>query len=175
MPLTERFPNGLGFSHPPYAGWRLWASQGGRGAAILDDLRQRWGIMPSLASNNTFSEDWGESVRCQVYGPRLHPLWRDSGIKPLKPGFVQYQVSPQPGDLEEMGGSVPTPLGSVKLDYRAKEDRQMLRSGASSQRRGGDPLAVCGRERGCRRKTASYRATFSKSDNPSNRKETTEH
>ena len=48
------------------------------------------------------------------------------GIKPLKPGFAEYQVSPQPGFLAWMRGSVLTPLGSIKVDYRVKEDRRTL-------------------------------------------------
>ena len=128
-PITEQIPNGLGLSHPPYAGWRLMAmARAGLGEAILDDLRQRWGNMPSLRANNTFSENWTGGAKCQCSTAPVYILYGEIlGIKPLKPGFSRYTVSPKPGFLSALRGSVLTPLGSVRLDYQVKNSLRTLR------------------------------------------------
>ncbi len=123
----------IGFSFPANAGWRLWAlSRFGRGGAVVRDLRERWGRMPSLLQNGTFSENWvpklSESgqVWCQNGPVVLYVLYGDVlGIRPTAPGFTEFDVRPQLGDLPWIEGAAHTPGGPINI--RCESDGGTLR------------------------------------------------
>jgi len=114
---------GVGFSFPANAGWRLWAlSRFGRGDAVVKDLRERWGQMPSLLTNSTFSENWeprfteSGDVWCQNGSVVLYVLYGNVlGIQPTAPGFTEFDVRPQLGDLQWIEGTVHSPRGPIVL------------------------------------------------------------
>jgi alpha-L-rhamnosidase len=131
----ENPPAGVGFSFPANAGWRLWAlGLFGRGDAIVKDLRERWAQMPSLAQTNTFSENWeprlSESgdVWCQNAPVVLYVLYGNVlGVWPTAPGFAEFDVRPQLGDLNWIEGTVHSPKGPIRLRC-VHQDRRMTLS-----------------------------------------------
>ena len=44
------------------------------------------------------------------------------GIKPLKPGFTEFTVTPVTEKLEFAKGSVPTPYGEINVEWRKDSD-----------------------------------------------------
>ena len=112
----------IGFSFPANAGWRLWAlSRLGRGDAVIKDLRERWARMPSLRETGTFSENWvprlsqSGDVWCQNGPVVLYALYGNVlGIEPTSPGFAEFDVRPQIGDLAWIEGTIHSPRGPIK-------------------------------------------------------------
>jgi alpha-L-rhamnosidase len=109
LDALERVPPDMGFSYPANAGWRLWAlAHGGRIAAVLKDLRERWASLDSVRLNNTLQEGW--EVRPDSNAQWSHlpvaPLYvlymSIAGINPTAPGFERYEIRPQLGDLEHL-------------------------------------------------------------------------
>jgi hypothetical protein len=124
----------LGFSFPANAGWRLWAlSRLGRGDAVVKELRERWARMPSLLENDTFSENWeprpteSGDVWCQNGPVVLYVLYGDVlGIRPTAPGFSEFDVRPQLGDLEWIAGTVHCPRGPIRARCSRREHGMTL-------------------------------------------------
>ena len=54
-----------------------------------------------------------------VYQLSAHAL----GVKPHKPGFREFRVEPQPGDLKFATGIYPTVLGDICVSWQAGEDK----------------------------------------------------
>ncbi len=50
-------------------------------------------------------------------GPATFLLEQILGAQPAAPGWKKLQVAPHPGDLTQANGSVPTPMGDVKLAW----------------------------------------------------------
>ena len=38
------------------------------------------------------------------------------GVRPVAPGYAQYEVSPQPAGLARVQGSVPAPEGDIRVE-----------------------------------------------------------
>jgi hypothetical protein len=125
----------MGFSYPLNACWRLWAlSRFSRSDAVVRDLRERWGSMRSLILNNTFSEDWEPkysdtgNVWCQNGPVVIYTLYGDIlGIRPTAPGFLEFDVRPQPGGLEWIEGTVHSPAGPIHLRCESRGPRLLLK------------------------------------------------
>lgn len=49
------------------------------------------------------------------------------GIKPVTPGFKTTSISPMPGNLKNLSGSVATPYGIVSIDIESKLDELILK------------------------------------------------
>jgi hypothetical protein len=47
-------------------------------------------------------------------------------VTPAEPGFARVRIAPQPGDLAWASGRVPTPHGTVEVDWRREGDRMVL-------------------------------------------------
>ena len=45
------------------------------------------------------------------------------GVTPLKPGFAEIAVRPQPGPLKRLSGTVPTVRGPVRLEMAREGNR----------------------------------------------------
>jgi hypothetical protein len=39
------------------------------------------------------------------------------GVRPTQPGFAEFMLAPQPGDLAEAHGAVPTPHGLIQVAW----------------------------------------------------------
>jgi hypothetical protein len=105
---------------------------------VLDEIRDYWGGMLALGAT-TFWElynpnDKGEAhleMYGRPYGKSLCHAWGASpiylfgkyylGVKPTKPGYVEYEIKPNLGGLQWMQGKVPTPKGIVDV-YCSKEE-----------------------------------------------------
>ena len=126
----------MGLSYPANAGWRLWAlAKGGRGDAVLNDLREVWAKMPSVLLNNTLQEhfqikpDIGQQWSHCAVAP-LYILFEGiAGIRPLSPGFRRIEVRPQLGNLTELELVAYTGAGPVHFRAQGKPGRRELTLG----------------------------------------------
>ena len=115
-------PPEMGVSYPCNANWRYWAlAKAGQVEPILRDFRRRWAAMPSVIENNTIQEDWNAQPdsTSQWSSLRTAPLFvlmmDIAGIRPTAPGFAQYQVRPQPGDLGRLELTAYAPVGRFEF------------------------------------------------------------
>jgi len=66
--ILKTFPSNMGVSYPCNAVWRYWAlAENGEVETLMDDLKDKWGKMPSVWENNTLQEDWnaGRKLTCR--------------------------------------------------------------------------------------------------------------
>lgn len=124
---THVFENGrieVGFNYPLNEIWRLRAlGRGGRADVIVRDLRERWAAVPSVSENGTYGEFWNlrpsstGSVWCQANPVPALALYQEIlGVRPVAPGFAEYEVRPQPGGLGQAAATVWSPKGPVRLE-----------------------------------------------------------
>jgi hypothetical protein len=114
----------VGFNYPLNEIWRLWAlGRGGRADVIVNDLRERWANVPSVSENGTYGEFWNlrpsesGSVWCQANPVPALALYQELlGVRPVAPGFAEYEVRPQPGGLGRVAGTVWSPKGPVRVE-----------------------------------------------------------
>ncbi|MFO7945940.1 MAG: alpha-L-rhamnosidase N-terminal domain-containing protein [Armatimonadota bacterium] len=57
-----------------------------------------------------------------VYGLPAHVL----GVQPAEPGFTLTRIAPEPGDLRWARGAVPTPSGTVEVNWQRGDDGMRL-------------------------------------------------
>jgi alpha-L-rhamnosidase len=115
-------PPEMGFSYPANAGWRLWAlAKGGRGDAVVSDLRTRWAPMDSVRLNNTLQEFWTANLdstdqwsHCAVV-PLYILFMSVAGIKPLLPGYRKFEIVPQFADIRSLELTAHTVRGPIVL------------------------------------------------------------
>lgn len=83
---------------------------------------RRWKIVPDT---QTFPEMWdrGDLSHSWQCTPTYQLSARVLGVSPLSPGFKQIRIQPQVCDLEWAKGSVPTPLGDVKVEWKQTDGR----------------------------------------------------
>lgn len=110
------------------------AKEGLRGE-VLKEIRSYWGAMLDLGAttfwelyNPKESGDRHYAMYGRKYAKSLCHAWGASpayllgryylGVEPVKPGFAEYSVKPDPAGLEWMEGAVPTPTGPVKVSVR---------------------------------------------------------
>ncbi len=48
------------------------------------------------------------------------------GVKPLKPGFAEFRLSPNPCGLKFAQGRIPTPSGNIRVRWEDRENKLML-------------------------------------------------
>lgn len=114
---------GVGMNYPLNEIWRLWAlASAGRGDVIVRELRQRWATAPSVLQNNTYAEFWDPkpsssgNVWCQSNPvPLIAAYQLLLGLRPVVPGFAEYEVRPQPADLASIEATVHTVRGPIRL------------------------------------------------------------
>jgi hypothetical protein len=78
---------------------------------------RRWKIIPDTQS---FYEMWdrGDLSHAWQCTPTYQMSARVLGISPASPGYRKIKIQPRVADLEWAKGSVPTPLGDVKVSWR---------------------------------------------------------
>ncbi|OWU65371.1 MAG: hypothetical protein CBB60_005025, partial [Armatimonadetes bacterium Cent15-Ar3] len=86
---------------------------------------RRWKIVPET---QTFPEMWdrGDLSHSWQCTPTYQLSSRVLGVSPLAPGFKQVRIEPAVCDLRWAKGSVPTPLGDVKVDWRLVNDQFVI-------------------------------------------------
>lgn len=110
----------------------------GHQAKVRDEIRSYWGAMLDMGAT-TFWELYNPkesgaehyAMYGRPFGKSLCHAWGASpvyllgryflGVSPVKPGFSRYEVAPCLGGLKWMVGSVPTPLGDIKVSVRGNE------------------------------------------------------
>ena len=108
--------------------WSYYALQGlmasGKTASALEYIRLFWGMMLEFGAT-AWWEMWDRhSSHCHGWstGPAIILPAYVLGIRPRKPGFVEFDFSPQLGDLEWAEGVVPTPHGRIRAKLRCRGD-----------------------------------------------------
>ncbi|MBK5719862.1 alpha-rhamnosidase [Dysgonomonas sp. Marseille-P4677] len=105
---------------------------------VLDYVKDYWGGMidlgatsfweaydPSLPDNEHYAmydRPFGKSL-CHAWGANPVYLFGKYylGIKPTKPGYREYIIEPNLANLKWMEGTVPTPIGDIKLSVETKK------------------------------------------------------
>jgi hypothetical protein len=114
---------GVGMNYPLNEIWRLWAlARAGRAETIAQELRTRWANAPSVLANNTYAEFWNPrpsssgNVWCQANPvPLIAAYQLLLGLRPVAPGFAEYEVRPQPAGMASIEATTHTPVGPVFL------------------------------------------------------------
>ena len=132
--LLEEMPDTVGLSYPANAGWRLWGlTEGGRGEVVVKELRDRWGKMRSVHENNTLSEGWDaryDTTDQWSHAPvaPLYLLYMGiMGLRPTRPGYTEFEVKPQLGDLTSLSATAQTAVGPVRMEASGSLGNRTLR------------------------------------------------
>jgi hypothetical protein len=79
---------------------------------------ERWHIVPDTES---FYEMWDTGDLSHAWNGT--PLYQMSGeilgVKPLEPGFKEFEIAPHPCGLKWAKGKVPTPHGNIAVSWTA--------------------------------------------------------
>ena len=94
-------------------------SKAGMGDQLVDNLQiwrdqmalglTTWAEMPEPSRSDCHA--WGASPNIELFRILL-------GIRSAAPGFREIRIEPALGDLREVSGSMPHPLGEIKVAYR---------------------------------------------------------
>ena len=110
----------------------------GRQEQVLTEMRSYWGGMLRQGATTfweTYDPKEGYPERLAMYGNRygksLCHAWGASpvyllgkyylGVKPIKPGYAEWEARPCLGDLKWMKGDVPTPHGTIHIEMSRKQ------------------------------------------------------
>jgi hypothetical protein len=111
----------------------------GRPVDALNFIREYWGYMAENGGDTLYeglkydqeervdrSYEWkryntGSHCHAWTAGPTCSLLSETLGIKPLLHGFKEFEVKPQLGDLAFAKGVVPTPYGSIVVNFERKD------------------------------------------------------
>ncbi len=127
--LAEK-PSNLGISYVTNAIWRFWAlAKGGRMDVILNEFRNDWYNSPSVQKNNTMAEwievrpDSNDQWSHASISPMFSAYMDMAGIKPLKVGYSEVEISPQLGDLANLSLTNYTIQGGIEVDFTQKNGK----------------------------------------------------
>ena len=104
----------------------------GRTREVLEGVRAYWGGMLDLGATSIWEQfdpnetgDEHYAMYGRPFGRSLCHCWGAGpvylcgrhilGVAPTAPGYAQYEVRPNPGDLRRVEGTVPTPDGSLSV------------------------------------------------------------
>ena len=113
---------------------------------VLQEMRDYWGGMLKEGATSfwekyvpTESGTQHLAMYGRPYGKSLCHAWGASpiyllgkyylGVRPIKPGYEEYEVCPSLGDLEWMEGTVPTPHGMISIRMDRKQVRVLSTEG----------------------------------------------
>jgi len=106
----------------------------GETSHVLNEIRDYWGGMMDLGATS-FWEEYDPALPPELQYDMYHDKFRKSlchawgaapiyllgkyvlGVRPVEPGYARYRVEPDPGNLERIEGTVPTPHGDISV-YR---------------------------------------------------------
>jgi hypothetical protein len=100
-------------------------------AEAVDLIREKWGEMMDNGAT-TFWELWEASTasRCHAWSasPVYHLSQQVLGVMPVDVGWKQVRIAPLPAGLEYARGTVPSPLGTIRVEWeKAGEDQLAVR------------------------------------------------
>ena len=110
----------------------------GQQRQVLSEMRSYWGGMLAQGATTfweTYDPKEGYPERLAMYGNRygksLCHAWGASpvyllgkyylGIRPVQPGYAEWEARPCLGDLKWMKGNVPTPHGTIHIEMTPKQ------------------------------------------------------
>jgi hypothetical protein len=133
LEILKSFPDNLGISYPCNAVWRYWAlAENGEMDAFMDDLRNKWGKMPSVWENNTLQEDWNATHNSSsqwshcAMAPIVMLYQGLAGARPLAPGGIKYRIWPKPGDLSLIETDIQTVSGAIRFKTKGLKGKRTL-------------------------------------------------
>jgi hypothetical protein len=99
----------------------------GMAAEALDYLRENW--LP-LADSGTYREHFAYDTNtsfCHGWGASAVALLPRYilGIQPVAPGWKEIKIVPQAGGLQWAEGTVPTPLGEIRVSWKLLANGEM--------------------------------------------------
>ena len=110
---------------------------GGRryAAAVLDDMRQRFGGMLAVGATSLWeAADGAEAFEragslCHAWSSVFNAVAGAYvlGVRPIEPGFERFTVAPLVGGLAGAEGVVPTPKGAIRVAWQDDGDRLRLK------------------------------------------------
>jgi alpha-L-rhamnosidase len=98
---------------------------------VLEIIGDKWGRFLDLNAA-TFYEMWTVTIqsRCHAWSssPVYHLMQIVLGVRPIGPGWTKLRIAPFPGKLEFARGVIPTPRGSLRVEWeKAGEDQLAVR------------------------------------------------
>lgn len=113
------------FAHFVYAA----LAEAGHFGWVLEDIRASYGPMLAAGTTTLWESYTPEASLCHGFSATpVHQLSRHClGIAPETPGFAQFSVRPEPGDLDWARGTVPTPRGKIEVEWTAAGDALTVR------------------------------------------------
>ena len=107
-----------------------WPNRALRAEAI-EIIRDKWGAMLD-AGATTFWENWegGTISHCHAWSasPVYHLSQQVLGVMPVDVGWKQVRITPLAGKLDFARGTVPSPLGAIRVEWeKAGEDQLAVR------------------------------------------------
>jgi alpha-L-rhamnosidase len=128
-------------SQAPFLFWPfegLFAA--GADEAALDLMRERyrrftlndgkldcfWEEYSSLLGQSTWSARYRSLAQNGAGSPAYHLLTKVLGLIPTQPGFAEFEIRPQLGDLEWAEGVVPSPKGDIPVRVEKKDGKLSL-------------------------------------------------
>lgn len=101
----------------------------GRAEAALNNIRAHYGEILAKGAT-TIWEEWGGATS-QSHGwgaaPTCHAGRYILGVEPLEPGFKTFSVLPCTAGLGRAAGRVPSPLGTIGVEWEKSADGVVLR------------------------------------------------
>ena len=92
----------------------------GDASQVRDIIEKLWGPM-AAAGNDTFWENFNKSgTLCHAWSaaPTYFLTTLILGVRPVRPGYLEYKMAPHPAGLEWAKGTVPTVHGSIRVDWK---------------------------------------------------------
>ena len=96
----------------------------------LDMIRRDWGYMLSKGAATFWETIKGDAdfdgagSLCHAWSsiPAFYIYAEIIGVKPVEPGFKKFEFSPKFADIDFIKGSIPTPYGDIRVQWRRKEN-----------------------------------------------------
>ena len=126
---------------------------------VLKEIRDYWGGMLREGATSFWekyvpSESGAEHLAMygRPYGKSLCHAWGASpvyllgkyylGVRPMKPGYEEFEVRPNLGDLEWIAGDVPTPNGMIHVEMNRHEIKVRATAGRGTLYYGDQQLTI---------------------------------
>jgi alpha-L-rhamnosidase len=102
----------------------------GRHSQALDYMRTHWGAMLNRGATTFWEYYEPEYSLCHAWSaaPTYDLPAEIAGIRPLQPGFEEFTVEPQPGNLTWLKAIVPTVRGDITFSYHSRTDKPFIDS-----------------------------------------------
>lgn len=99
----------------------------GHKSQAIEIIRDKWGKMIDQGAV-TFWENWdGRQSRCHAWSasPVYHLSQQVLGVVPVEVGWRRVMIAPLPGSLEFARGTVPSPLGPIRVEWEKSAGDQL--------------------------------------------------